>query len=1299
MFGPGKPLAVLAYLLLAPGRSASRERLVDLLWSDFEPDAGRKQLRNALSSIRSRIGSWAIEDRDRSCVLSRALHSDVLDFRSAIERGCLKEALNLYREDFLTGFASPGATEFEHWAEGERTHFRSLAANAAEMCCREALDAGRSRDARGWADRLRGIDPNSELGWRVSLEVTTRTRDSLGAIDEAQRFEGWLRSQDRDPEPASRAALRAAREAVSTATRDERPDGPGLVADLVGRQREFNAVMDAWEHARAGRRRSVLLSGAAGLGKTRLIEELKRRFRFRRHRIAIARAYAGERNVPFSFLVPLVFELTRLAGAKGVSPAVASTLVGIDPRVADVYDASPDAHAGADLIARRSAALQELLAAIAYESPLALFIDDFHWVDESSRSVVVSALTRTSASQLLAVLASRAPIGTIEPAESEVRLTLAPLTEAEVEELIASLGALSSNARWSGTLVTRITRASSGNPLLVLAALRQLMSDDVIALDDAGWHQGSVEITSAIDTRLDPIGNRIRAISADQFRVLLACAIAGVPLSYRALTHSAVDTKLASVDTLTELERLGYLSIDDEFVSVAHDAIGEKTLGIADDPLRLEVQRELAAVLCDQTDTRSNELGVRLAIDAGAVDAAAPSLSRLVQARVRDTGQPVRSIVSSILGAGPSDPVVRHAIGSLPFTVRIKPRRIGIVITAAAILALLAARAVTIRAPQPDALLELVTKADPLHTRRAEISLRAENWNATSELKVSWSSPRQDTMHRANWGATVAPNRDAWMSTREDTTGYSVTLAGASGELARLTQSRADENPGSWSPDGKQATIETSQFGDSGHKVAAILDVASGRLRALTGYRHLEGLPKWSPDGTRIAVVPVYGDGTNALCIYTVDGSLIRCSRPGIPTIHTIGWIDDDRILAFDGATLVSVNADEGTYTPTGFNGPTQCDLSPDGRWMWCNASADGVLDGLQIVSTRDLQRPKRVVSSITVDGVVRPAWHWAGGHKEYLDSVAILAPSDTISLGAPIQLRAAGYTNLQRDTRLHALRWTSLDSTIASIDSTGTIHTHRQGRVTVEASAGGWRICRRTFVVAERPTPTLLTEDWHEPLTPRWQPFGIPRPVVVDDSIIGRAFLNNGDGNYFSGAYRVDSPFDGRDGLALDAVVRLRITRDQWQYLNLGFVELRDVANLRRTWDHRTGYLPHQYENGSCWFAYPSGEGPKSALLTPGGDGYEELPRRRGKRLPDIALGVPMRVRVQVFPDGRCGLALNGMALVIGPAAGSLDSLYLMSQGNSVGTSVLVGRLTVRRGVPTDVDWNRLPTAPRSGK
>jgi DNA-binding SARP family transcriptional activator len=1291
---PGKPLAVLTFLHIAPGRSASREKLVDLLWSDVEPEAGRKQLRNALFLLRSRIGPWIVDDRDRACTLSADLESDVAAFAAAFADGCYARALDSYSGDFLTDFASPGATEFEHWAEAERARFRMMAASAAESCCREALDAGRFRDARAFVDRLRAIAPNSEVPWRLSLETAARGGDSIGAITEATRFEEWLRTEGREPEPASRAALRAVHDTPADASPRDVP-GPTsrqLLTDLVGREAEFNAIVDAWRRARSGKPQLLFIRGGPGLGKTRLIDDLKRRFRFDRERAVAARAFPGERAVPFSFLVSFVHALARLPGATGVDANMVPTLLSIDPRLSGIFSGKAEPATLVDVISRRSLALNELLAAVCDEAAVPIFIDDYHWIDDSSRAVLASALSRVGGLRLLVAIASRFPPALGGGEFETTTLSLEPLSALDVENLIRSMGVLPSDD-WTRSLVERLTASSSGNPLLVLVALQQLLDGSALAIQDGHWTAPDPTALIQEIERLDPIGSRLRSLSSDQLRVVLACAIAGMPLPRRALIRLGADS-VSSSAAVVGAEQSGALVSADDTVDLAHDAIGEKAIEMADEPLRLDVQRTLAAALFDESDPRSIELGVRLAVGAGAFDTAAPSLARLVQTRVRETGQSVSTIVAAVLGRAPNEAVVRDAIRSLPLRVRVKPRRIAIAAIAAGMLALLSVRTLMYRPPPPDAVLELTIRDDPLHVRHADVPLRLENWNATAELSVAWGPLRQDTVRRAVYGAEIAPDRNVWMSTREDSAGVDVTLAGVNGEIERVTHSHADEYPGSWSPDGKQVTIQTSQFGDSGHKVIAILDMVSRRLRPLTGSRRWEGHPQWSPDGTRIALAPQLNErGTNAPCIYAVDGTRIRCDPPTRVT-SIIGWIDDDRLLVRDGKQVVAERADDGTSVATGLNDPGDlCDLSPDGRWMWCNRSNAGALAGLQVLSTRDLERPRRVVSSTVVAAMDRPAWHWVGAHREYLDSVAVLAASDTIPLGAPSQIGAAGYSNLRREIRLHALRWISLDSTIARIDSTGTIHTLRQGRVTIEASAGGWRIGRRLFVVAERPTPTLLIEDWREPLTPRWQLFGIPLPIVVHDSLIGPAFLNNGDGNYFSGAYRIATPFDGHEGLALDAVVRIRVTREQWQYMNLGFTALRDVADLRKTWDHRTGYLPHQYEGVSCWFAYPTGEGARSALIAPGGDGQKELPRRPGARLPDIALGVPTRVRVQIFPDGRCGLALNGAALVINSASGPLDSLYLMTQGSSVDTQVLVGKLTVRRGVPRDVDWNHLLT------
>ncbi|MEP6496190.1 MAG: AAA family ATPase [bacterium] len=381
LFGPGKPLAVVTALLLAPSRTASRERIIDLLWGNHDLAYGRKQLRNALHYLRSSIGQWVIDADKQTCTLSPALTADVLDFRAAIERDDLEAALAIYRGDFLPDFASPDCGEFELWAEKQRAYFRSFAAGAAETVSRRALDTGQFRKARDFAVRLREIDSGSELAWRVGLEAAVASGDSRVIAAEATLFEQWLGHEEREPDTASKAILRAARSADDASASETSRNA--LVTELVGREHEFKAILDAWSRARAGRPQAVYLTGPAGLGKTRLLKDVEGRLRSERARTVSVRGHIGERAVPYAFIVTLVHELARLRGAKTVSESVAATLVSIDPRLSQHFSVAADHAPAHDVPNRRSIAVRELLSAVSSEAPLALLLDDVHWLDEN----------------------------------------------------------------------------------------------------------------------------------------------------------------------------------------------------------------------------------------------------------------------------------------------------------------------------------------------------------------------------------------------------------------------------------------------------------------------------------------------------------------------------------------------------------------------------------------------------------------------------------------------------------------------------------------------------------------------------------------------------------------------------------------------------------------------------------------------------------------------------------------------------------------------------------------------------
>jgi hypothetical protein len=224
-------------------------------------------------------------------------------------------------------------------------------------------------------------------------------------------------------------------------------------------------------------------------------------------------------------------------------------------------------------------------------------------------------------------------------------------------------------------------------------------------------------------------------------------------------------------------------------------------------------------------------------------------------------------------------------------------------------------------------------------------------------------------------------------------------------------------------------------------------------------------------------------------------------------------------------------------------------------------------------------------------------------------------------------------------------------------------------------------------------PTP-LFVEDWAKELGDKWLSFGEPRPEVITTSEpgSGRAFWNAGDGRFVSGAVLL-TPFDGSHGLALRTQLSTPVTAHQWQILEAAFILTLNRRALLQ-WDRSTGYLWGEGRLGIsallCGFKYP---------------GLDEGPFGRDSiRLPGLRTGpiaAPDIVRtarwyelvVQLFPDGRCGIAINGRPVGVTEQHGwSMDSAYLSFFGNSRGTRLLVGRVEVFRGVLPEIPWPFLP-------
>jgi hypothetical protein len=182
--------------------------------------------------------------------------------------------------------------------------------------------------------------------------------------------------------------------------------------------------------------------------------------------------------------------------------------------------------------------------------------------------------------------------------------------------------------------------------------------------------------------------------------------------------------------------------------------------------------------------------------------------------------------------------------------------------------------------------------------------------------------------------------------------------------------------------------------------------------------------------------------------------------------------------------------------------------------------------------------------------------------------------------------------------------------------------------------------------------------------------------------------FVNNGDGSYNSGAYSL-AEFSATTGLSVDVVFRTPIHRGAWQTLRVGLDAELD-AGVLAGWDHRVASPPRlglkERPRNACEVGVPGGESMPALRRLGMSSGIRNAWRPAP---PLVTTGRPYTLRIQIFPDGRCGFALNGEPLaVLGPPLSFARRFRVRLEGNSYETQMAAGPVEIWQGVRDDIDW-----------
>lgn len=637
--------SVLVFLALSADRPHTRSALVERFWEGLSESRARRALSQALWHLKRSVPDL-VEANATHVGLNPELPVEIdadrferlvaphLDGSSELtaspsQRAIaeLYEADALYRGDLLEDFDA-------YWVLIERERLRELYARTLNRLVSLEKAASRYQAALNVAMKLVSLDPLREEASREAMRLLFLLKRPLEAL---QVFRECQRQLEEELGIEPDAETRALAEAIAQRSEKklppvflpELPAEPSAVSrpqdqlPLIGRQRERSAMLLLVEALFRGQSGLLLLDGEAGVGKTRLVEELIRDAEWRGLRPLLGSCDDVESSPPYEPLVEaLSAGLSPLRAeqlAHLVSPVSLSVLAPLLPALATGSPGLGQAPllAGPQHDDRLKHAFSETIFAWARATPLIIVLEDLQWADDDTMALLTHLVqtlenVRTGHHGVLlfgtfrlAEARSRPSLWdslqALDRSALATRLSIGPLDADQTAELMRTgLGYRKPAPLFEG----RLYGETEGNPLFVLETLRALQEKGQLVRDANGiWSTPFDETTTdyaemAIPSAVEwVIQSRLEGLSPDLRRAIASATVLGREFDFALLSSISDLGPEKILQAVQQLKQRRFLDESPESFRFSHAKIRQVAyLELADDQ-RLDLHRRAASSL------------------------------------------------------------------------------------------------------------------------------------------------------------------------------------------------------------------------------------------------------------------------------------------------------------------------------------------------------------------------------------------------------------------------------------------------------------------------------------------------------------------------------------------------------------------------------------------------------------------------------------------------------------------------------------------------------------------------------
>lgn len=464
--------SLLTYLVLHRHAPQSRQHLAFLLWPDLPEARARANLRRQLHQLQH-----TLPDADHYLIAdaqtlrwrpASSFSLDVGEFEQAASRTQslvdLQRAIELYRGDLLPGC-------YDDWIVPERERLKQMLIETLGRLLQFAADKGDYPAAINYAQRLLQIDPLHEEIHRRLINLHMLNNDRAAALRAYHACASVLqRELGVEPGSATREVYERLLNLESATTAPLEATFP-----LIGREREWAQLQVAWRAAAAGHAQLAVLIGEAGIGKTRLADELFRRIGRQGINSASAHCYPAEGTLAYA---PVVAWL-RARPVPNLEAVWLSELARLLPELSLQHPDLPTPGPLTEAWQRQR--LHEALtrAVLGNGEPLLLWIEDLQWCDRDTLEWLHYLLRFDRQARMLIVATLRPeevlsdhPVTTLLAALQHdrklIEIAVGPLDAIGTQQLAAHVAGSDLDA----TRLACLYHETEGNPLFIIETLR-----------------------------------------------------------------------------------------------------------------------------------------------------------------------------------------------------------------------------------------------------------------------------------------------------------------------------------------------------------------------------------------------------------------------------------------------------------------------------------------------------------------------------------------------------------------------------------------------------------------------------------------------------------------------------------------------------------------------------------------------------------------------------------------------------------------------------------------------------------